>query len=98
MVKEKIQKTAVPSDESSHECGSGTCCNVEAVLSVDERGQMVLPKEVRQKAGIGTGDKLALISWERNGEVCCLALMKVGNLSGMVRGILNPLVRDLNKE
>jgi hypothetical protein len=53
---------------------------------------------VRQKAGIGTGDKLALISWERNGEVCCLALMKVGNLSGMVRGILSPLVQDLNKE
>ncbi len=98
MVKKKITETTVPSDEPSHGCGPGTCCNVEAVLSVDERGQMVLPKEVRQKAGIGTGDKLALISWERNGEVCYLALMKVGNLSGMVQGILNPLVRDLNKE
>jgi AbrB family looped-hinge helix DNA binding protein len=97
MVKKKIP------DEASYAaaapgCQPGTCCNVEAVLSVDERGQMVLPKEVRQKAGIGTGDKLALISWERDGEVCCLALMKVGNLSGMVQGILNPLVRDLNKE
>lgn len=84
--------------EPSHGCVPGTCCNVEAVLSVDERGQMVLPKDVRQKAGIGTGDKLALISWERDGEVCCLALMKVGNLSGMVQGILNPLVQDLEKE
>jgi len=98
MVKKKTPETAVPSDEPSHGCGPGTCCNVEAILSVDERGQMVLPKEVRQKAGIGTGDKLALISWERNGEVCCLALMKVRNLSGMVQGILNPLVKDLNKE
>jgi len=97
MVKKKIPDEA-SYDASSPGCGPGTCCNVEAVLSVDERGQMVLPKEVRQKAGIGTGDKLALISWERNGEVCCLALMKVGNLSGMVQGILNPLVQDLNKE
>ena len=47
---------------------------------------------------IGTGDKLALISWEREGEVCCLALMKVGNLSGMVQGILKPLVQDLEQE
>lgn len=69
-------------------------CIVEAVLSVDERGQMVLPKDVRQKAGIRSGDKLALISWEKDGEVCCLALMKVGNLSGMVQGILGPLVQD----
>ncbi|NYT17355.1 MAG: AbrB family transcriptional regulator, partial [Methanomicrobiales archaeon] len=41
-----------------------------------------------------SGDKLALISWEKNGEVCCLALMKVGNLSGMVQEILGPLVQE----
>jgi bifunctional DNA-binding transcriptional regulator/antitoxin component of YhaV-PrlF toxin-antitoxin module len=55
---------------------------------------MVLPKDVRQKAGIDSGDKLALISWEKDGEVCCLALMKVENLSGIVQGILGPLVQD----
>jgi AbrB family looped-hinge helix DNA binding protein len=98
MVKKKRPGESGTSDTSSLSCGTGTCCNVEAVLSIDERGQMVLPKEVRQKARIATGDKLALISWERNGEVCCLALIKVGNLSGMVKGILNPLVQDLNKE
>jgi antitoxin PrlF len=78
----------------SYGCAPGSGCTVEAVLSVDERGQMVLPKDVRQKAGIGSGDKLALISWEKDGEVCCLALMKVGNLSGMVQGILSPLVQE----
>jgi len=98
MVKKNIPDTPAASAASSPGCGPGTCCTVEAVLSVDERGQMVLPKEVRQKAGIVTGDKLALISWERNGEVCCLALLKAGNLSGMVQGILNPLVQDLKKE
>ncbi len=93
-----VKKKSPGGSGSPGGCVPGTCCTVEAVLSVDERGQMVLPKEVRQKAGIATGDKLALISWERNGEVCCLALMKVGNLSGMVQGILNPLVQDLKKE
>jgi AbrB family looped-hinge helix DNA binding protein len=75
-------------------CSPGTGCRVEAVLSVDDRGQMVLPKDVRKKAGISTGDKLALISWENNGSICCLALMKVENLSGMVKGVLGPLMHE----
>ncbi|MDD1713730.1 MAG: AbrB/MazE/SpoVT family DNA-binding domain-containing protein [Methanoregulaceae archaeon] len=73
-------------------CGSGTVCRVESVLGIDERGQMVLPKDVREKAAIRTGDKLALISWEKEGKVCCLALMKVEDLSGMIGDILGPLV------
>jgi AbrB family looped-hinge helix DNA binding protein len=72
----------------------GSGCRVEAVLSVDDRGQMVLPKDVREKAGIRTGNKLALISWEKDGSVCCLALMKVENLSGMVKGVLGPLMHE----
>ncbi|MEN6396280.1 MAG: HgcAB-associated protein [Methanoregula sp.] len=73
-------------------CSCNPGCRVEAVLSVDERGQMVLPKDVREKAGIRTGDKLALISWERDGSICCLALMKADNLSGMVKDVLGPLM------
>jgi antitoxin PrlF len=91
--KKKSEDTGGPETPLSG-CMPGSCCTVEAVLSVDDRGQMVLPKDVRQKAAILPGDKLALISWEKDGEVCCLALMKVGNLSGMVQGILGPLVKD----
>lgn len=79
-------------------CTPGSGCRVEAVLSVDERGQMVLPKDVREKAGIRTGDKLALISWSRGGEVCCLALMKVENLNGMVKDVLGPLMQEQEKK
>ena len=75
-------------------CGSPSGCRVEAILGVDERGQMVLPKDVRERAGIQTGEKLALISCEKDGKVCCLALMKAGDLSGMVRGILGPLLGE----
>jgi bifunctional DNA-binding transcriptional regulator/antitoxin component of YhaV-PrlF toxin-antitoxin module len=55
---------------------------------------MVLPKEVREKAGICSGDKLALITWEKNGSICCLALMKAENLSGMVKEIIGPLMYE----
>ena len=55
---------------------------------------MVLPKDVRERAGISSGDKLALISWERDGGICCLALMKVENLSNMVKGVLSPMMHD----
>jgi len=75
-------------------CTPGSGCQVEAVLSVDDRGQMVLPKDVREKAGVRTGDKLALISWEREGRICCLALVKADSLSGMVKGILGPLMNE----
>jgi hypothetical protein len=30
----------------------------------------------------------------RNGEVCCLALMKAENLSGMVKDVLGPLMQE----
>ena len=75
-------------------CTTYSGCRVEAVLSVDDRGQMVLPKDVREKAGIRTGDKLALITWEKNGSICCLALMKAENLSGMVKDIIGPLMNE----
>lgn len=78
----------------SCECGPVHSCRVEAVLSVDERGQMVLPKDVREKAGIKAGDKLALIGWEKDGSICCLALMKVENLSSMVKDVLGPLMKE----
>lgn len=76
-------------------CIPPSSCRVEAVLSVDERGQTVLPKDVRERAGIRPGDKLALIALEREGTVCCLALMKADRLSGMVKDILGPLMSEI---
>ena len=71
------------------------CCKVEAVISIDERGQMVLPKEIREKANIRPGDKLALISWERDGEVCCVSLIKAEELMGMVKDVLGPMMKEM---
>jgi antitoxin PrlF len=69
-------------------------CKVEAVVSVDERGQMVLPKELRDRAHIRPGDKLAAVSCERDGDVCCISLIKVEELSATVKGFLGPIFKD----
>jgi antitoxin PrlF len=70
-------------------------CRVESLVTVDDRGQMVLPKELRDKAGIKGGDKLAVIGWEKEGKVCCLSLIRAEELSTMVKGVLGPLMGDL---
>jgi antitoxin PrlF len=72
------------------------CCKIESLISVDERGQMVLPKEVRDKAGIHPGDKLALVSWEKDGRVCCFTLIKVEEFTDMVRGLLGPMLEEMS--
>jgi antitoxin PrlF len=72
-----------------------SCCKVESLTSVDERGQMVLPKEVREKAGIRPGDKLAIVSWEKDGQVCCLGLIKADDLMPMLRNMLTPVMKDM---
>jgi len=72
-----------------------SCCAVEAIVTIDERGQMILPKDLRAKAGIKAGDKLAITSWKKDGEICCIALIKAGNLETMVKDILGPVMKDV---
>lgn len=74
------------------------CCSVDSVISIDDRGQMVLPKELRDKAGIEAGDKLAVASWEREGKVCCICLIKAENLAEMVRDMLGPVMTGTNPQ
>jgi len=71
------------------------CCKVESLISIDDRGQMVLPKEIRDKARIRPGDKLAVISWEKDGEVCCISLIKVEDFTEMVKNTLGPLIKEI---
>lgn len=74
------------------------CCKVEAIISVDDRGQMVLPKETRDKAKIHSGDKLALISCEKDGGVHCMFLIKVEDLTEMAKSMLGPVMKEISKE
>jgi AbrB family looped-hinge helix DNA binding protein len=72
-----------------------SCCKVESIVSVDERGQMVLPKDLRDKAKIRAGDKLALISWDKEGEICCLYLIKADSLGERVKDFLGPMMKEV---
>jgi len=75
-----------------------SCCKIESLIGVDERGQMVLPKDLREKADIRPGDKLAVIAWEKDGKVCCLTLIKAEHLAEGIKDYLGPIVRGLSKD
>lgn len=83
-------------DEARCSPDEQTCgCRMESIVSIDERGQMVLPKELRDRVGIRGGEKFAVVSWEREGELCCISLIQVKNLSGMVNELLAPMLREV---
>ena len=83
----------------------GACCDdvtalgnlfrVESVVGVDDRGQMVIPKEVREKLNILPGDKLAVVVMEREGKPCCLTLIKADDLADAVKGMLGPVAAQM---
>ena len=63
---------------------------VESVVSIDDRGQMVLPKEIRGKLGVKPNDRLAIATSSRNGKVCCVHLFRANELDDRVRQVVNP--------
>ena len=71
------------------------CCNVESVISIDDRGQLVLPKDLRDKAQIRGGDKFAVISWGKEGVVCCISLVKTEEFTKSIRDIFGPMMKDM---
>jgi antitoxin PrlF len=73
------------------------CCKVESIINVDDRGQMVLPKDIREKANIRPGDKLVVatsVNMERSGKTCCIVLVKADELAEKVKQMLGPLMKD----
>ena len=83
--------------ENVNLCPQPGSCKVEAVISIDERGQMVLPKELRDKARIRSGDKLAAVSWDKGGEICCIYLIKTEYLAEQVKSFLGPMMKEMGK-
>lgn len=86
------KKTDCDTPDATNPC----CCRVEAVTTVDARGQMVIPKEIRERAQIKAGDRLAVVSFEQEGK-SCICLVKADELAGTVRDLLGPMVNEMNK-
>ncbi len=71
------------------------CCEIEAIVSFDDRGQLVIPKDVRKKYGLKAGDKFALVSCTNEEGLCCFTLMKTGDMQGMVKETLSPIFSEV---
>jgi len=76
------------------ECCNKESCKIDAVVSVDAKGQIVLPKDLREKAKIKPNDKLAVIGFERDSEVCCIIMLKVDALESTLKTMLGPVFRN----
>lgn len=68
---------------------------MEAIVTLDSRGQILLPKEVRQKAGIKPGDKLTVVTSSPGGKLCCINLFKTEELAGTVKRLLGPMAEQI---
>jgi antitoxin PrlF len=81
------------SQKSTTSAEARACCALEAVVSVDERGQLVLPKDLRVRAGIAPGERLAVVSnLADDGSICCITLVKAGAVADAVRSVIGPAV------
>ncbi len=69
--------------------------SVEAVATVDERGQMVIPKAIRERMGLKAGDKLAISVMVTDGRPCCINLIRTEELAQRVKEILGPAADEI---
>lgn len=65
---------------------------------MDGRGQIVLPREVRDSFGLKAGDKLAVMTCREGDRGCCLLLVKAIDVAAGVRQILEPVAAGILKE
>jgi len=56
---------------------------------------MVLPKDVRVKAGIEVGDRLAVIAPEYKGRTRCILLIKADEFAASAGELLRPLLSEI---
>jgi antitoxin PrlF len=79
-------------------CESGACCRIDAVITMDPKGQIVLPKDLREKANIKANDKIAVVACEKNGEVCCIMMVKAERFRSALSETLGPLLKGVIEE
>lgn len=75
----------------------GDICRIDAVITMDVKGQIVLPKDLREKANFKPNDKIAVVACEKDGEVCCIMMVKADRLVGAVTKALGPLLKAVTE-
>ena len=74
---------------------SDSCCEIEAVVSFDERGQLVFPKDVRKKFNLEAGEKFLMISCTNEAGLCCFTMVKTNAVNKIVGSVLNPMLKNI---
>ena len=77
---------------------NGDVCRIDAVVTMDVKGQIVLPKDLREKANFKPNDKIAVVACEKEGAVCCIMMIKAERLAGAITKTLSPLLRGVTKQ
>ena len=70
-------------------------CKIDAIITMDSKGQIVLPKDLREKADLKAADKIAVVAYEKEGKVCCIVMIKAERLVGAVSKTLSPLLKGV---
>lgn len=70
-------------------------CRIDAVITMDAKGQIVLPKDLREKANFKPNDKIAVVACEKHGEVCCIMMVKAERFGGALTKTLSPLLKGI---
>jgi antitoxin PrlF len=86
-------QTCIKSDFVVTMANRRECCKIDAVVTMDSKGQLVLPKDLRERAKLSPNDKLALIGFERDGDICCIVMVKAETLGGTVKNMLEPIFK-----
>ena len=71
--------------------------SVEAIVSCDERGQLVLPKDIRKKLKIQAGDKLAVLNCYSKDDQQFLTLIKTNSLEDLIKSYMGPVMKEIIK-
>jgi len=70
-------------------CGSE--CKIESIVTMDSKGQIVLPKDLRERMGFQPNQKIALIAFEQKQDLCCVLLIKAEKLGEAVTKTLSEM-------
>lgn len=66
----------------------------EGILTVGERGQIVLPKALRSRSKIDAGDRLIAVCLGE-GERSLVLLLKAENVSKMLKSAFGPILKEI---
>ena len=73
-------------------------CQIEAIVTIDAKGQIVLPKTLREKANLKPCEKIAVVACEKEGQICCIMMVKAELFRGALSETLGPLLKGVIEE